>query len=181
MKRFSCLHCGGRLYFENAQCLNCGSPVLYDPDAGAFVLSGQRAPACTNATECGCNWTAEPESGFCRACALNKTILDMSISGNRERWIRVAPKWTRAAAPCSATSATELGHYYWDRLVRDDPARLERFHTLFGHESADFDDALRRHYAEGAAPEAIREKRSRFSVPNCDNPKRMTRRSGPFY
>ena len=38
MKLFSCPHCGGRLYFENAQCLNCSSLVLYDPGAGAFVL-----------------------------------------------------------------------------------------------------------------------------------------------
>ena len=38
----------------------------------------------------------------------------------------------------------ELGHYYWDRLIRDDPGRLERFHALFGDESADYD--------AGAAP-----------------------------
>ena len=47
----------------------------------------------------------------------------------------------------------ELGHYYWDRLIRDDPGRLERFHVLFGDESADYDGALRRHYAEGAPPD----------------------------
>jgi hypothetical protein len=223
MKLFSCPHCGGRLYFENAQCLNCGSLVLYDPDVTAFVLSGPDAFACTNATECGCNWAAEPGGSFCRACVLNKTIPDMSISGNRERWIRVEAAKKRAlysllafglrvgpkanpsdeigiafdflADPLIGGSPTgervltghdnglitlnvaeadsserekmraqmgenyrtllghfrhELGHYYWDRLVRDDPAHLERFRTLFGDESADYDDALRRHYAEGA-------------------------------
>jgi hypothetical protein len=226
MKLFSCPNCGGRLYFENAQCLNCGSLVLYDPNASAFVLSGQGAPACVNATECGCNWTAGPESGFCRACALNKTIPDMSMSGNRERWIRVEAAKKRAiysllafglpvgpkvnpgdelgiafdfladplvgGAPtgervltghdnglitlnvAEADSAErekmraqmgenyrtllghfrhELGHYYWDRLIRDDPARLERFDALFGDESADYDEALRRHYTQGAPPD----------------------------
>ena len=227
MKLFVCPLCGGRLYFENAQCLNCGSLVLYDPDAAAFVLSGQDAAACTNATECGCNWVSERRGGpFCRACALNQTIPDMSISGNRERWIRVEAAKKRAVysllafglpvgpkanagdeigiafdfladpllgdAPtgehvltghdnglitlnvAEADSAErekmraemgenyrtllghfrhELGHYYWDRLIRDDPGRLERFHQLFGDESADYDEALRRHYAQGAPPD----------------------------
>jgi hypothetical protein len=226
MKLFTCPQCGGRLYFENAQCLNCGSLVLYDPDGSAFALSGPDAPACTNATECGCNWAAEPGKIFCRACALNQTIPDMSISGNRERWIRVEAAKKRAVysllafglpvgpkanpgdevgiafdfladpllggAPtgehvltghdnglitlnvAEADSAErekmraemgenyrtllghfrhELGHYYWDRLIRDDPGRLERFHQLFGDESADYDEALRRHYAEGAPPD----------------------------
>ena len=47
----------------------------------------------------------------------------------------------------------ELGHYYWDRLVRDDPGRLERFHAVFGDESADYDAALTSHYAQGAPPD----------------------------
>ena len=226
MKLFSCPHCDGRLYFENAQCLNCGYLVLYDPDAGAFVLSDAGTPACLNATECGCNWAAEPGSGFCRACVLNKTIPDLSFAGNRERWIRVEAAKKRAvysllafglpvgakanlgdemgiafdflADPLIGGTPTgehvltghdnglitlnvaeadsderekmrvemgenyrtllghfrhELGHYYWDRLIRDDPGRLERFHQLFGDESADYDEALRRHYAEGAPPD----------------------------
>ena len=86
----------GRLYFENAQCLNCSSLVLYDPGTSAFVLSGADRFACVNATECGCNWVAEPDGGFCRACALNKTIPDLSITGNRERWIRVEAAKKRA-------------------------------------------------------------------------------------
>jgi hypothetical protein len=226
MKLFDCPHCGGRLYFENAQCLNCGSPVLYDPGSSAFVLSGPDAPPCVNATQCDCNWVAEPDNGFCRACALNQTIPDMSISGNRERWIRVEAAKKRAlysllgfglpvgpkADPGDATGIAfdfladplvggaptgeriltghdnglitlnvaeadsverekmraamgesyrtvlghfrhELGHYYWDRLIRDDAGRLDRFHALFGDESADYDDALLQHYAQGAPPD----------------------------
>jgi len=226
MKLFSCPHCGGRLYFENAQCLNCGSLVLYDPDAVGFVLLDPDKPACANATECACNWVAEGEKPFCRACALNKTIPDMSIAGNRERWIGVEAAKKRAlysllafglpvapkanpddemgiafdflADPIVGDQPTgervltghdnglitlnvaeadsserekmraemgepyrtllghfrhELGHYYWDRLIRDDPARLERFHALFGDENADYDAALQQHYAQGAAPD----------------------------
>lgn len=222
MKLFKCPHCSGRLYFENAQCLNCGNLVLYDPASVAFVLS-ERALACTNATECACNWVAEPESGFCRACALNKTIPDLSVAGNRERWIRVEAAKKRAiysllafglpvgpksipddevgiafdflADPLFGDSPTgervltghddglvtlnvaeaepaerekmraemgesyrtllghfrhELGHYYWDRLIRDVPALLTRFQALFGDQTADYDTALQRHYQEGA-------------------------------
>jgi len=43
----------------------------------------------------------------------------------------------------------EIGHYYWDRLVRDSPA-LEAFRRLFGDERASYDDAVAVHYREGA-------------------------------
>ncbi|PWC37461.1 putative zinc-binding peptidase [Azospirillum sp. TSO35-2] len=47
----------------------------------------------------------------------------------------------------------EIGHYVWDRLVRDDPAVLERFRALFGDERGDYGEALQRHYANGAPPD----------------------------
>jgi hypothetical protein len=225
MKLFTCPHCSARLYFENAQCLNCGNLVLYDPEAVGFVLSGNRM-ACTNATECACNWVAGPEGGFCRACELNKTIPDLSVPGNRERWIRVEAAKKRAlysflafglpvgpkAAPMDEVGIAfdfladpligdrptgehiltghdnglitlnvaeaepaerekmrtemgedyrtllghfrhELGHYYWDRLIRDDPARLAEFQALFGDPTADYDAALQQHYQQGAPPD----------------------------
>jgi hypothetical protein len=42
----------------------------------------------------------------------------------------------------------EIGHYYWDRLIKDGP-RLEAFRALFGDETASYQEALDRHYAEG--------------------------------
>ena len=59
----------------------------------------------------------------------------------------------------------ELGHYYWDRLIRDEPLFLERFHELFGDESADYNAALRRYYAEGAPPVWGRLGRNLCSLP----------------
>ena len=44
----------------------------------------------------------------------------------------------------------EVGHYYWDRLIRDDADRLAAFRSLFGDVSQDYAASLRRHYAEGA-------------------------------
>ncbi|MCV2355991.1 putative zinc-binding peptidase [Paucibacter sp. B2R-40] len=40
----------------------------------------------------------------------------------------------------------EIGHYYWDRLVRDTPW-LAEFRALFGDERADYGQALQAHYA----------------------------------
>ena len=43
----------------------------------------------------------------------------------------------------------EIGHYYWNRLVRETPA-AEPFRALFGDERASYRDSLRRYYADGA-------------------------------
>jgi hypothetical protein len=43
----------------------------------------------------------------------------------------------------------EVGHYYWDILVRDGHM-LDEFRTLFGDERVDYGEALRRHYAAKA-------------------------------
>lgn len=42
----------------------------------------------------------------------------------------------------------EVGHWYWDLLVRDTPARA-KFDELFGDADASYEDALARHYAAG--------------------------------
>jgi hypothetical protein len=47
----------------------------------------------------------------------------------------------------------ELGHYYWDRLIRDDPVWLNAFRALFGDETTDYEEALKSHYANGAPPD----------------------------
>ncbi len=223
MKLFTCPSCGQRLYFENVQCLACGSAVLYLPDRAEFVLSeSENVFQCVNATECDCNWTGRPNQPFCAACALNKTIPDLSIAGNRQRWARVERAKKRAIyslmafglpvepkndaedlvglafdfladplgggpggehiltghdsglvtlnvaeaepaerermrAEMGETYRTllghfrhELGHYYWERLIRDDPIWLNAFRSLFGDETSNYEQALRAHYAAGA-------------------------------
>ncbi|PWR19129.1 zinc-binding metallopeptidase family protein [Zavarzinia compransoris] len=42
----------------------------------------------------------------------------------------------------------EIGHYYWDRLVRD-AGNLESCRALFGDERTDYGEALQRHYDNG--------------------------------
>jgi hypothetical protein len=44
----------------------------------------------------------------------------------------------------------EIGHYYWYRLVGGTPL-MPKFRERFGDETADYAEALRRHYEEGPA------------------------------
>ena len=43
----------------------------------------------------------------------------------------------------------EIGHFYWDLLVRDGN-KLAQCRAVFGDDSQDYNQALQRHYAEGA-------------------------------
>ena len=43
----------------------------------------------------------------------------------------------------------EIGHYYWDKLVENTPS-LEPCRALFGDDRIDYDEALKRHYDQGA-------------------------------
>ncbi|MEI9902524.1 MAG: putative zinc-binding peptidase [Hyphomicrobium sp.] len=45
----------------------------------------------------------------------------------------------------------EVGHFYWDRLVRDG-GQIDSFRTLFGDERADYNEALQNYYKTGAPP-----------------------------
>ena len=42
----------------------------------------------------------------------------------------------------------EIGHYYWDLLIKDTPL-LPEFRRLFGDEQADYSASLKRHYEQG--------------------------------
>lgn len=49
----------------------------------------------------------------------------------------------------------EIGHWYWDRLVRGTPA-LDAFRAVFGDETMSYRASLRQHYAGGAPPDWAR-------------------------
>ena len=46
----------------------------------------------------------------------------------------------------------EVGHYYWDRLVKGTNF-LAPFRERFGDESASYEDAIKRHYEQGPPPD----------------------------
>ncbi len=44
----------------------------------------------------------------------------------------------------------EIGHYYWDRILKDDQNALQTYHNIFGDESFDYSKALEIYYKNGA-------------------------------
>ena len=60
MRSFACGHCGHLVFFENTICLNCSTPLGFDPRRLELVaLEGPTAEAlhrCANVTLAGCNW-----------------------------------------------------------------------------------------------------------------------------
>ena len=98
--------CGQPIFFRNSQCLACQSPLGYEPERGQVVsliasddtqtwqigAEPQRYRRCSNLhTAAGCNWLVPLSCGAqrCVACQLNRTIPDLSVPGNEQRWARL--------------------------------------------------------------------------------------------
>jgi hypothetical protein len=93
LKIFTCPSCEQLLTFESTSCLGCGAALGYDPDT-AEMVANPTSRLCTNAPDIACNWlvaqeNADEEHARCRACSLNRTIPDLTVAGNRERWARL--------------------------------------------------------------------------------------------
>jgi hypothetical protein len=43
----------------------------------------------------------------------------------------------------------EIGHHYWDRIVRSDSNTLDSYRSVFGNERLGYSDSLKKYYAEG--------------------------------
>lgn len=95
MKIFQCPQCNHSVYFENTQCLQCGSSFGFSEKHMEMfsVDKGKQAfkPAykyCENFYLNACNWLLEKESPrtLCKACQLNHTIPDLRYSDNVKKW-----------------------------------------------------------------------------------------------
>jgi hypothetical protein len=88
MRVFSCHHCGQLVFFDNDECLRCGSPLGYLPDRADLVALTEVADGrlvelsrpprtwqrCANAGLIGCNWLVPAGSGsLCLSCELTRT------------------------------------------------------------------------------------------------------------
>jgi len=87
---FSCRKCNEAIYFENSECLNCGSALGFsfgDSDLLALNEGGDQEllrqvdceifwKRCETAQFTGCNWLVRSESGgssLCESCSLTRT------------------------------------------------------------------------------------------------------------
>ncbi|MFO7576155.1 MAG: putative zinc-binding peptidase [Pelovirga sp.] len=102
MRLFNCSHCGQRLYFENVVCERCAATLGFLPDWLLLVsldAAGERRwrphgknpeyLMCANYEQHAvCNWMVPSDDGhpLCTACRLNKTIPDLGVEGNIDRW-----------------------------------------------------------------------------------------------
>jgi len=103
VKTFKCGSCGNTVYFENVQCLTCGRALGFEAarleiialaaDAGPpwREFKKQRGPRyhyCANEAHGVCNWLVRDgaASPFCKACALNRTIPNLSDPANLRAW-----------------------------------------------------------------------------------------------
>ncbi|MDE1164013.1 MAG: putative zinc-binding metallopeptidase [Pseudomonas sp.] len=100
--------CGQSVFFRNSQCLACSAALGYWPQ-GSQLSSLQAGPQqgtwqldanpeaglfrrCANLdTPAACNWllAADTPGDFCVSCSLNRTIPDLSVPENPERWRKV--------------------------------------------------------------------------------------------
>lgn len=101
MRLFNCQACGQPIYFENRFCGSCGHALGYlpvsaelaalEPAGDHFIALTRRRPLvrhCRNIESDACNWLipADQESPFCLACRHNRTIPDLSLDANLDRW-----------------------------------------------------------------------------------------------
>ncbi|MET3455464.1 zinc-binding metallopeptidase family protein [Pseudomonas kilonensis] len=115
-KVWSC-RCGQSLFFRNSQCLACLAALGYQPEQSRLssLQPGEQPDTwtldadphaglfrrCANLdTPAACNWLL-PDNGrdtLCIACSLNRTIPDLSIPENPERWRKVETAKRRLVA-----------------------------------------------------------------------------------
>jgi hypothetical protein len=115
MKTFRCDHCGHPLFFENVQCLHCGSALAFLPDRLALCavepVPDPPAPGlwqrkkpyfranahhhyrlCQNHTRYqACNFAvpAHDPNPLCVSCRQTRVLPDLSMPDNQTRWYRV--------------------------------------------------------------------------------------------
>jgi hypothetical protein len=113
VKTFHCDFCGHPIFFENVQCLQCGSALAFvpdrlslcaiepDPAAGGLWHRKTRAKRssaslryrlCSNYTERhACNFAVREDDAntLCVSCRQTRILPDLSVAGNFARWFRI--------------------------------------------------------------------------------------------
>jgi hypothetical protein len=112
VKTFRCDHCGHPLFFENVQCLKCGSELAFLPDrlalcavepVGAAGLWRRKPPKphksrtgryrlCQNHVQYqACNFAVQDSDPnvLCVSCRQTRILPDLSVPENRQRWYRI--------------------------------------------------------------------------------------------
>ena len=95
MKVFHCERCEQVLFFENSQCVICGTAQAFVPDVSKMVALPEAPGAhrlCRNYTEYQtCNWAIAEgdEHQYCASCRLTRVIPDVTLPVNHVSWYRL--------------------------------------------------------------------------------------------
>lgn len=76
MRSFQCQRCRQLVFFENTECLHCGTSLGFAIDCGELVpLEPARYRRCLNTVVAGCNWlvTDDDPTALCESCRLTRT------------------------------------------------------------------------------------------------------------
>ncbi|MBO9532212.1 MAG: putative zinc-binding metallopeptidase [Solirubrobacteraceae bacterium] len=211
MRAFRCSNCDQLLFFENSQCLNCGSQLGFVPSTLQLVRMDDRPelPRCANTFVARCNWLVEREGeDLCLSCRTTKVrpadddpagleqyaeaesakrrvlyqLLDIGLPVNDDTLdFELKNSDVEAVMTGHADGVVtldlaeaddaqraqrrndlgepyrtlvghfrhELGHYY-QPIVLTNERDWERCRAVFGDERQSYQDALDRHYANGA-------------------------------
>ncbi len=78
MRSFQCERCGQLVFFENTECLHCGTSLGFATDRGELVPLEPRYRRCLNAFLAGCNWLVANNDpvDLCQSCRLTRTRPD---------------------------------------------------------------------------------------------------------
>ncbi len=99
VKRFYCA-CGNEVYFENKFCNACGDSLGFIPEQqiliNPFKQNGYRL--CQQYETLQCNWLIKHDdpNPQCCACRLTRTIPNLGINNNFQRWIKLEATKRRA-------------------------------------------------------------------------------------
>ena len=135
MKSFRC-RCGRPVFFRNSRCLACGAELGYEPFLGriepltAGVNSGEwqikrtrkSYRRCANHDAApGCNWlvevSAKKPATLCACCGLNRTIPNLEVMENTQRWRLVEIAKRRLVATLIDLRLPTTGGLTFDLLV----------------------------------------------------------------
>ena len=135
--------CGQRVYFNNHDCVNCGRMLVFDSNTLSMLSEddpGSGLPVCANrATAVRCNWApaAGNQRGFCRSCAMSKTIPTLNKPENFDRWRKLEAAKRRLIFDllCLGLPVDENRLQFHFKEDRRTNANVSEFHVTTGHAS----------------------------------------------
>jgi hypothetical protein len=150
MKIFECSNCCHPLYFENTRCERCGHHCGFLLTAHAMLTfehidapiipdqARQHYRYCQNHAFGVCNWLvpAGDEPAFCEACALNRTIPNLSDHENFEKWQklevakhRLVYQLARLKLPLSSKMVDQTNGLCFDFISRQGDSSIMTGHA----------------------------------------------------